>query len=124
MEGQSGASVAAVFDLTNDVLRLNLFYGLLILFAVIVPTVMWEEDNDLMAKIVEYPSVESSSVLFSLEQRDAEETPDQLWGWVTRDYNNSEEWQETYENETTFDCAPATLSPKNLEVCIHFIKNY
>ena len=136
MEANAGASVATVFGFTNNVIKLNMLCGLIIIFAVIVPTAVWKDDFDLIAINNTMSSENPSATQFKPDNMISEtmpdnknsvKMPDQLWGWITDDYNIfSGESQETYENNTVFQCAAAVRSPHNEEVwtfCIRKAKS-
>ena len=126
VEAKAGVSVATVFGFTNNVIKLNMLCGLIILFAVIVPTAVWKDDFDLIAINNTMSSDNLCANQFKPDNMTYEtepdnkndvKTPDQLWGWIADDYNNSSgESKEICNNTTVFQCAAAIWSPRNEKV--------
>jgi len=117
VEAQSGASVAAVFDLCNDVLRLNLLIGLIILLAVITPSVVWHDQKEVPVEfgsneIDTYKEYSNEFVANNYVSGSGEDKYDQYWGWISSIYNDSSEWTEFY-NSSSFQCSHVDLSYNN-----------
>ncbi|XP_018010116.1 uncharacterized protein LOC108667585 [Hyalella azteca] len=129
IEAEAGSSVAAVFDLCNDLLRLNLLLGLLLLLGIVIPTTMWQEDdpqflgdNNVTSCNTSHWNYESQKGIlhndcFNETIFVQEEVNDQLWGWITEeDLQQSGLPAVFMPNDSLFACSGVALTESNGQV--------
>ncbi|KAF2360307.1 TMC protein, partial [Trinorchestia longiramus] len=124
IEADAGASVAAVFDLCNDLLRLNLVMGILLLAGITIPALVWQKSDPVYDlenfnlssfSNVSLPSSRYSSRDFwsdwtTQSSREESSATDQLWGWRTIEDLQSESSSMILENDTSLGCSGVELT--------------
>lgn len=93
MQAEAGASVAAVFDLGSDLIMLNLLLSVVLLSAVVIPSLLWYDNSnfeDLLFNITSPNETDCSNFpLNSYNTTISEEGRDQMWSWLTSASNES-----------------------------------
>lgn len=113
MEAEAGASVAAVFDLCSDLLRLNLFLAAILLSTVIIPSLVWIDHRqaDGSRSLIDCGNFSENLALYR-----GIGDYDQAWGWITHQLDEVGDVMDIYSNDSAFICSGAALSTENLEV--------
>lgn len=105
VQAEAGSGVAAVFDLGNDLIRLNLFLAVLLLSAVVIPSAVYYDYKDVPSWNSSYPNSSCDS-----------ETQDQMWGWITLK-NSTQCSPGDFQNDSSFLCSGVGLTDQDLTVC-------